>query len=411
MRQGIASGIRVIGQKPQVEKERDFAEGERKKSDKRGEGNRDEGEGTDSARLNSILQANENAVEAVSNSQTSKQKVEGTQNDCLVSESRIPQDVPSWVDIFVQEMMNASNWDDVRGRAMKILEAFERNVVAQTTTSVEQEIASLKEQLQCLLRDNQVLKRAVAIQYDRNMEHEKEIKEAQQLEHVISQYQEQIRTLEVVEIVLKTHDHKIDDAIKSLHALCLGDDSTRTDSARLNSILQANENAVEAVSNSQTSKQKVEGTQNDCLVSESRIPQDVPSWVDIFVQEMMNASNWDDVRGRAMKILEAFERNVVAQTTTSVEQEIASLKEQLQCLLRDNQVLKRAVAIQYDRNMEHEKEIKEAQQLEHVISQYQEQIRTLELNNYSLTVHLQRAQESSSIPGRFHPDIFYNPPS
>nr|XP_010920644.1 uncharacterized protein LOC105044443 isoform X2 [Elaeis guineensis] len=210
---------------------------------------------------------------------------------------------------------------------------------------------------------------------------------------------------EVVEIVLKTHDHKIDDAIKSLHSLCLGDDSTRTESAQLNSILQANENAVEAVSNSQTSKQKVEGTQNDSLVSESRIPQDVPSWVDIFVQEMMNASNWDDVRGRAMKILEAFERNVVAQTTTSVE-EIASLKEQLQCLLRDNQILKRAVAIQYDRNMEHEKELKEVQQLKHVISQYQEQIRTLELNNYSLTVHLQRARESSSIPGQFHPDIF-----
>ena len=61
----------------------------------------------------------------------------------------------------------------------------------------QQEIASLKEQLQCLLRDNQILKRAVAIQYDRNMEHEKELKEVQQLKHVISQYQEQIRTLEV----------------------------------------------------------------------------------------------------------------------------------------------------------------------------------------------------------------------
>ncbi|XP_008784511.1 uncharacterized protein LOC103703441 isoform X2 [Phoenix dactylifera] len=210
---------------------------------------------------------------------------------------------------------------------------------------------------------------------------------------------------EVVETVLKTHDHKIDDAIRSLHALCLGNDSTRAESARLNSILQANENDVEGVSNYQTSKQKVEGTQNDSLDSEARIPQDVPSWVDIFVQEMMNASNWDDVRGRAMKILEAFERNVVAQTTASVE-EIASLKEQLQCLLRDNQILKRAVAIQYERNMEHEKELKEVQQLKQIISQYQEQIQTLELNNYTLKIHLQRAQESSSIPGQFHPDIF-----
>lgn len=49
----------------------------------------------------------------------------------------ISQSVASWVDMFVQEMMNASNWDDVRNRAMKILEAFEQNVVAQTTASVE----------------------------------------------------------------------------------------------------------------------------------------------------------------------------------------------------------------------------------------------------------------------------------
>ncbi|XP_008812032.1 uncharacterized protein LOC103723021 isoform X2 [Phoenix dactylifera] len=210
---------------------------------------------------------------------------------------------------------------------------------------------------------------------------------------------------EVVETVLKTHDHKIDDAIKSLHALCLGDDSARIESARLNSILQATENAVEGGSNSQTSQQNVEGTQTDGLGSEPNISQNVVSWIDMFVQEMMNASNWDDVRNRAMKILETFEQSVVAQTTSSVEG-IASLKEQLQCLLKDNQILRRAVAIQHERNIEHEEKLKEVQQLKHIIGQYQEQIRTLELNNYTLKVHLQKAQESSSIPGRFHPDIF-----
>ncbi|XP_010937662.1 uncharacterized protein [Elaeis guineensis] len=212
---------------------------------------------------------------------------------------------------------------------------------------------------------------------------------------------------EVVETVLKTHDHKIDDAIKSLHALCLGDDSARIESARLHSILQATENPVEVSGggNSQTSAQNVEGTHTDRLDSAPNISQNVASWVDMFVQEMMNASNWDDVRNRAMKILEAFEQNVAAQTTASVE-EIASLKEQLQCLLKDNQILRRAVAIQHERNIEHEEKLKEVEQLKHIISQYQEQIRTLELNNYTLNIHLQRAQESSSIPGRFHPDIF-----
>lgn len=61
----------------------------------------------------------------------------------------------------------------------------------------QQEIASLKEQLQCLLKDNQILRRAVAIQHERNIEHEEKLKEVQQLKHIISQYQEQIRTLEV----------------------------------------------------------------------------------------------------------------------------------------------------------------------------------------------------------------------
>ncbi|KAJ0831205.1 hypothetical protein HanPSC8_Chr15g0664341 [Helianthus annuus] len=48
----------------------------------------------------------------------------------------------------------------------------------------------------------------------------------------------------------------------------------------------------------------------------------------------------------------------------------------------------------------------EVQQLKQLLSQYQEQVRTLEVNNYALTMHLKQAQGSNSIPGRFHPDIF-----
>ncbi|KAJ8477924.1 hypothetical protein OPV22_021651 [Ensete ventricosum] len=181
---------------------------------------------------------------------------------------------------------------------------------------------------------------------------------------------------EVVETVLNSHDHKIDDAIKSLHALCLGDGSVSIDGVNL--VLQLSDNALEGVVSSQASEHK----------------------------EMMSASDWDDVRGRAMKILEVFERNVVAQTTAAVEHEINSLKEQLQGLLRDNQILKRAVTIQHERNSDHEEKVKEVQHLKHVISQYQEQVRALEMSNYTLKIHLQKAQGASSIPGRSHPDVF-----
>ncbi|CAD5172474.1 unnamed protein product [Musa acuminata subsp. malaccensis] len=209
----------------------------------------------------------------------------------------------------------------------------------------------------------------------------------------------------VVETVLNTQDHKIDDAIKSLHALCLGDGSLSTEGVI--SDLQSNDSVLEGVMNSQTSGKKVEVSENDGADLQSGEAGKGTSWVDIFVKEMMNASDLGDVRGRAMKILEAFEGDVVAQTTAVVEQNESNLlKEQLHCLVRDNQILKRAVAIQHERNSENEEKIREVQHLKHAICQYQEQVRALEMHNYTLKIHLQKAQEANSIPGCFHPDMF-----
>lgn len=41
-------------------------------------------------------------------------------------------DRSKWVDLFVHEMMNATDLNDARARAAKILEAFEKNVVTQS---------------------------------------------------------------------------------------------------------------------------------------------------------------------------------------------------------------------------------------------------------------------------------------
>ncbi|KAL5986168.1 hypothetical protein ACLOJK_028160 [Asimina triloba] len=206
---------------------------------------------------------------------------------------------------------------------------------------------------------------------------------------------------ELVETVLNTHGHRIEDAIQSLHSLCLGDASAKDESSGQDSMIVGN-----SEDNAQTSNQKVEAAHNNNSNTECILPENESSWVDIFVQEMMNASSLDDARGRAMRMLEAFERSVITHSKQSEEQETNSLKEQLEALLRDNQILKRAVAIQHERNLEQEEKLKEVQQLKHMISQYQEQIRSLELSNYTLKLHLQRAQESSSIPNHFHPDVF-----
>lgn len=82
------------------------------------------------------------------------------------------------------------------------------------------------------------------------------------------------------------------------------------------------------------------------------------------------------------------------------------VKDQIQALMRENAILKRGVQIQHERQKEYDDRSREVQQLKHLVSQYQEQLRTLEVTNYTLTMHLKQAQQNSSIPGRFHPDIF-----
>jgi len=55
----------------------------------------------------------------------------------------------------------------------------------------------LKEQMQALIQENTILKRAVSIQHERQKEFEESSQELQQLKQLVSQYQDQLRTLEV----------------------------------------------------------------------------------------------------------------------------------------------------------------------------------------------------------------------
>ncbi|CAD6336137.1 unnamed protein product [Miscanthus lutarioriparius] len=133
-------------------------------------------------------------------------------------------------------------------------------------------------------------------------------------------------------------------------------------------------------------------------------------WVELFVREMTNASDIDDARARASRALEALEKSIVeragAEATQNLHKENMMLKEQLTVVLRENAVLKRAVAIQHERQKEFDERSHEVQSLKQLVLQYQEQVRTLEINNYALTMHLKQAQQNSSIPGRFNPDVF-----
>ncbi|KAF7078406.1 hypothetical protein CFC21_082851 [Triticum aestivum] len=132
-------------------------------------------------------------------------------------------------------------------------------------------------------------------------------------------------------------------------------------------------------------------------------------WVELFVREMMSASDINDARARASRALEVIEKSIMertgAEAVQNLHKENKMLKEQLAIALRENAVLKRGVAIQHERQKEFDDKTQEVHNLKQLILQYQEQLKTLEINNYALRVHLQQAQQNSSMPGRFHPDV------
>ncbi|XP_015078534.2 uncharacterized protein LOC107022440 [Solanum pennellii] len=97
-------------------------------------------------------------------------------------------------------MMSATSSDDARARATIVLESLEKSISAsaEATQNFQKENMMLKEQIELILRDNIILKRLVAIQHERQKEHNDDrIQEVQQLKHLIAQCQEQLRTLEV----------------------------------------------------------------------------------------------------------------------------------------------------------------------------------------------------------------------
>ncbi|XP_019150649.1 PREDICTED: uncharacterized protein LOC109147444 [Ipomoea nil] len=141
-----------------------------------------------------------------------------------------------------------------------------------------------------------------------------------------------------------------------------------------------------------------------------QLPMDSAEWVELFVREMMSASNIEDAKARASRALEVLEKSIYAfareAASHSLQQENLVLKQRLEAVLQENNILKRAVSIQHERQKEFEERGQELNHMKQLVAQYQEQLRTLEVNNYALSMHLKRAQESNSMAGHFHPDVF-----
>ena len=83
-----------------------------------------------------------------------------------------------------------------------------------------------------------------------------------------------------------------------------------------------------------------------------------------------------------------------------------AVQRQLQDLLKDNHILKRAVAIQNNRIQEATAKEAQLQQLRGLVSQYEQKIHNLELSNYSLAMHLRQATSTISSGSQRSPDVF-----
>lgn len=203
----------------------------------------------------------------------------------------------------------------------------------------------------------------------------------------------------LLEKALERSGNDLDSAIKSLNELCLG----YVDGI---SGLPVQSNVITEKGPS-TANEDVVSLENNSSANDN-IPKSGAEWVELFVTEMTSATSIDDARLRAMRVLETLEKSIseraAGEAAETIHKESVVFKEQIEVLLRENAILKRAVAIQHERQKEYDERSQEVQHLKQLLSQYQEQLRTLEVNNYALTMHLRQAQESNSIPGRFHPD-------
>ncbi|KAI8474060.1 MAG: hypothetical protein J3K34DRAFT_409331 [Monoraphidium minutum] len=117
---------------------------------------------------------------------------------------------------------------------------------------------------------------------------------------------------------------------------------------------------------------------------------------------MAQAASIPDARGRAAKLLHSFEQFVGGRGAPT-----GPLQARLDEAQRENAILKRAVQIQNGRMQEAAAREHELAALKAAVAQYQERLRHLEMSNYSLALHLQKATGDAPVAtGHRPPDVY-----
>ncbi|OIW05222.1 hypothetical protein TanjilG_21207 [Lupinus angustifolius] len=205
------------------------------------------------------------------------------------------------------------------------------------------------------------------------------------------------------ERALQESGNDLEGAIKRLNELCLGTADGNSGTAK----------GSEAEVNAYTAKLEDDGNASayENQPAMNNLPANGAEWVEFFVTEMSAATSVDDARGRTARMLEVLEKSISARASADaidvVQKENLMLKQQIEVLMKEKNSFKNAFRIQLERFSDYEDKNQELQHLKQSVSQYQEQIRTLEMNKYTLAMHLERAQQSNNtFHGHFPPDVF-----
>lgn len=201
--------------------------------------------------------------------------------------------------------------------------------------------------------------------------------------------------------VLEECGSNIDLAIKRLGELKL---SSRTDDE---------EHTIDNVNSNGSAGEP--STSGAARPGESTLPTTAEEWVEVVVQQMSQAKDIADAKQRAVQILAAFEKRISqlagnkvgGASNNALVAENQALHAQIQELLKDNSILKRAIGIYNHRLQELAGKEAELQQTKHLLAQYQEKLHNLEVSNYSLALHLKQATDAQdSLRGQRNPDVF-----
>mmetsp|Transcript_10464 Transcript_10464/g.20677 ORF Transcript_10464/g.20677 Transcript_10464/m.20677 type:complete len:276 (-) Transcript_10464:50-877(-) len=124
--------------------------------------------------------------------------------------------------------------------------------------------------------------------------------------------------------------------------------------------------------------------------------QSADDWIDMLVQQMSMAKDVDDAKQRASEVLKGFEGVVLRH---ACPQGVESMQ-------RENTLLKRAVGIQNSKIHELSEKCKNVDEMLLKFEELKEKCHHLELQNYSLQLHLKQATCQDNVAAHPNPDVF-----